>query len=102
MTNQMQNWAKTRYSVENDGAKPFSIVVGGRDRWALECLMAAGPQGCTPIDTPGPRWSGYVLNLRKLGVEIETVTETHGGPFSGKHGRYVLHSKVQSTLGAAA
>ncbi len=29
---------------------PFTINVCGRDRWALECLIAAGDAGCTPID----------------------------------------------------
>jgi len=84
------------------GAKPFafinpddtrlSVIVKGRDRWALECLIAAGERGCTPIDTPGPRWSGYVFNLRDLGIQIETVTEPHSGPFKGTHARYVLRS----------
>ncbi|MCA0943379.1 hypothetical protein LCM08_00480 [Salipiger pacificus] len=56
--------------------------------------MKAGATGCTPIETPGPRWSDYVFKLRAAGVEIETITEAHEGPFSGTHARYVLRSRV--------
>lgn len=66
----------------------------GRTAWALKELHRAGKRGVTPIDTPGPRWSGYVFNLRHMGLVIETVHERHDGPFSGTHARYVLHSPV--------
>lgn len=69
-------------------------VVTGRDAWALQQLLQAGDSGCTPIDNPGPRWSGYVYNLRKLGLAIETIHESHGAPFPGTHARYVLRSQV--------
>ena len=32
-------------------------LVKGRDAWALKELVMAGDKGCTPLDTPGPRWS---------------------------------------------
>jgi hypothetical protein len=64
----------------------------GREAWALGELVKAGPVGVTPIDNPGPRWSGYVFKLRKAGLSIATVTEPHGGPFAGTHARYVLTS----------
>ena len=70
------------------------ISVRGREAWALMALIAAGERGCTPIDHPGPRWSAYVYDLRKLGIIIEAIRERHGGPFSGEHARYVLRSKV--------
>jgi len=70
------------------------LVVKGRDAWALSELMAAGGKGCTPIDTPGPRWSAYVHNLRKAGLIIETHHEAHAGPFPGSHARYVLVSAI--------
>ena len=87
-------WGKALFTIQNETDPPFDIVVSGRDRWALEALSAAGDRGCTPIDTPGPRWSAYVFCLRELGVGIATVTEAHGGPFKGTHARYVLTSKV--------
>ncbi|MGE4249053.1 MAG: hypothetical protein AB7F09_06670 [Parvibaculaceae bacterium] len=71
---------------------PF--IARGRDAWALMQLYRAGAAGCTPIDTPGPRWSGYVHKLRKKGLHIETVHEEHGGQFAGRHARYVLQSNV--------
>ncbi len=73
-----------------------TLTVTGRDAWALLELLRAGPRGCTPIDNPGPRWSAYVLNLRReCGFEIETVHEGHSGPFPGRHARYVLRSTVE-------
>ena len=61
------------------------VTVRGRDAWALLKLKAANDNGCTPIDHPGPRWSGYVYKLRKAGIDIETIRERHGGHFAGEH-----------------
>ena len=79
-------------TVQIDGGNV--VTVRGRDAWALQELQAANDNGCTPIDHPGPRWSGYVHKLRKVGIVIETIPERHGGPFSGQHARYVLRSVV--------
>ena len=87
-------WGQAIFIVQNGQDAPFIIQVCGRDRWALECLIKAGAKGCSPIDTPGPRWSGYVFNLRQIGVEIETINEKHEGPFPATHARYVLRSVV--------
>ena len=74
--------------------KPFIAI--GRDAWALLELMNAGPNGCTPIDNPGPRWSGYVFNLkRNHGLAIITHHDAHRGSFPGTHARYVLLSDVE-------
>lgn len=78
-----------------DGFKTQTITIAGRDAWALQELVNAGAKGCTPIDHPGPRWSGYVHKLRKLGIRVETIHESHGGVFPGRHARYVLRSRVQ-------
>src|SRR4051812_44353657 len=67
-----------------------SSPVRGRDAWALLELKANNDNGCTPIDHPGPRRSGYVHKLRKAGVVIETIREARGGAFSGQHARYCL------------
>jgi hypothetical protein len=73
---------------------PFTVL--GREAWALLELLKTGSQGCTPIDHPGPRWSAYVYALRhECGLDIETLHETHKGPFPGNHARYVLRSAVE-------
>lgn len=77
--------------IEPDGG---AHEVVGRDAWALQNLLRAGERGCTPIETPGPRWSHYVFKLRRAGFIIETIDEDHGGPFAGTHARYVLRSQV--------
>ena len=87
-------WGATPFTVVNPDQSVERITVKGRDLWTLQNLMRAGPRGCTPIDTPAPRWSAYVYNLRQAGVQIETLHEPHGGAFSGLHGRYVLRSTV--------
>lgn len=90
-----RRWGKARFTVHQSDGKTREITVQGRDRWALEHLIAAGPKGCTPIEQPGPRWSGYTIDLRhEHGLEIETITEEHDGPFQGHHARYVLRSVV--------
>lgn len=83
------------YLIQPEGGEPFTIEAKGRDAWALDRLCEAGPKGCTPIDQPAPRWSAYIFNLRARGVPIATVTEPHGGEFSGTHARYVLRARVQ-------
>jgi hypothetical protein len=97
-----ETWADALFTILLEDGEAREIVVGGRDRWALEALIAAGRKGCTPIDTPGPRWSAYVFNLRQMGIPIETVTEAHGGPFAGSHARYVLRARVARQRGCAA
>jgi hypothetical protein len=77
----------------SDGAQVIDLK--GREEWALSHLMAAGDRGCTPIDTPGPRWSDYVFKLRRRGIDISTITESHDGPYAGHHARYVLRSRVE-------
>jgi len=71
-----------------------SIAVRRGDAGEVIELQAANENGCTQIDHPGPRWSGYVHKLRKVGLVIETIREKHGGPFSGQHARYLLRSLV--------
>ena len=70
------------------------VTAQGRDAWALRALHSAGEAGCTPIDQIGPRWSHYVWKLRRHGLVIETVTEAHGGPYAGRHARYVLRTPI--------
>lgn len=71
------------------------VKVRGRDAWTLHHLLIAGERGCTPIETPGPRWSHYCWKLRKAGIAVETVTEPYGGTYRGTHARYVLRTPVE-------
>lgn len=82
---------KIKFRVEPDGQW---LEATGRDAWALMALEVAGPRGVTPINNPGPRWSAYVFNLRRMGLVIETEHESHAGAFPGSHARYRLHSMV--------
>lgn len=92
------NWALTAFDITKTDGQTFQALVKGRDLWALQNLIAAGANGCTPIDHPGPRWSAYVKNLRDSGIEIDTITETHKGDFPGHHARYVLRSTVSRSF----
>jgi hypothetical protein len=80
--------------IEPDGPE---VTLTGRDAWTMQQLLVAGEKGCTPIDTPAPRWSGYVFNLRRIGFDIETRHEPHKGRFPGTHARYILRSQVTLT-----
>lgn len=84
MDGNQPKWGPVEFQVTKVDNQTTIIAVSGRVRWALECLIMAGRKGCTPLDTPGPHWSDYVLRLRSEGVDIETIHESHGGPFSLK------------------
>ena len=86
--------APVLFSVVDASGAARILELKGRDAWALGELIRAGDDGCTPIDTPGPRWSSYVHKLRRHGLDIQTITEAHGGPFSGTHARYILRATV--------
>ena len=83
-----------------DVPKPRSLELEGRTAWALNTLLKAGGRGVTSSEHPAPRLSTYVVALRALGLNIETVREKHGGDFPGYHGRYVLLSYARK--GSAA
>jgi hypothetical protein len=85
-----------RYTVtEPEGSCRSIEITEARTAWALDELLAAGDAGCTPLATPGPRWSSYIHKLRhRHGLDVRTITEQHTGEFAGHHARYVLASKV--------
>jgi len=87
-----------RYFVnEGDGRE---IAPVGRDAWMLDRLIAAGGGGCTSLENPAPRVSHYIFKLRtRFGLNIETITEQHDGPYAGNHARYVLRSHVVASGG---
>ena len=77
-------------------AKGFAVLtVKGRQGWTLDQLISNGERGIVPLYCPAPRWSGYVSDLRGIGIHIETIWEKHGGGFPGRHGKYVLRSQLE-------
>ena len=77
-----------------DGDSAPVRTLQGRDAWLCKKLIERGDRGVTPIDEIGPRASHYAFKLRRAGIVIETVTESHGGPFAGTHGRYLLRTPL--------
>ena len=75
-----------------------TFELNGRLGWAMAELAKAGPGGVTPIERPAPRWSGYVHDLRGLGIPIDTEMVPHGGAYSGHHARYRLACDVSLTF----
>jgi len=49
-----KSWGTALLNVDLKESSTRQIVTAGRDRWALECLIAAGDKGCTPIDVSAP------------------------------------------------
>jgi hypothetical protein len=84
-------------AIIGDGGDLFAtpLTFRGRDAWALKRLSEAGEGGITAFDEIGPRLSHYIFKLRRAGLTIETIDESHGGAFAGTHGRYVLRSRVR-------
>jgi hypothetical protein len=72
------------------GECPRTFELNGRLGWTMAQLVKAGAKGVTTIERPALRWSGYVHDLRKRGVPIETEMVEHGGTYSGHHARYKL------------
>lgn len=43
-----------------------------------------------------PAGLAYIHKAKRVyGLDIESITEMHGGEYAGKHARYVLRSKVR-------
>ena len=80
------------------GEQTRTFEFKGRLGWAMLQLVKAGAKGVTPIERPAPRWSGYVFDLRELGIPIETIMEPHEGNYPGTHARYVLSCEAQVRL----
>lgn len=88
------NYSARLFTIRKGAADPLLVIAKGRNRWALEALIATGFKGCPPIDNPTPHWSAYVHKLRKAGVGIEAIAEKNSDPFTGHHARYVLTCNV--------
>ena len=70
--------------------QPRTLELTGRLGWTMAQLVKAGPHGIRTTDSPALRLSAYVHSLRELNIPIETVMESHDGPYPGQHARYVL------------
>jgi hypothetical protein len=64
----------------------------------LDEMYKAGPEGITTIQFPGVRVSAGILHLRRAGIDVQTIYEPHGGEFAGRHGRFVLRSRVEPII----
>lgn len=84
---------KARFRV-TEGPHTRDLVFVGQTCRALQSLILAGQKGVTAqeLSSWALRLAHYVLELRKVGLNIEMIREAHAG---GWHGRYVLHSDVR-------
>lgn len=81
------------FASVNDG--PFEIQISGRNADTLERLIIVDQRGIAATElNPGNRLAAYIYELRKLGLNIDTWMEPHGGQYAGRHARYVLQSIV--------
>ncbi len=80
------------------GERPRTFELKGRLGWTMYQLAQAGPRGVTPLECPALRWSGYIFDLRKMGIPIETEMEEHAGAYRGRHARYRLTCDATVTL----
>lgn len=88
-----------RYGIRQEDAallppKPL-MLLPKRAMWFLGELVKVGAAGVTTIDYPGVRVGDCILKLRKAGVDVQTIYEPHDGEFPGRHGRYILRSRVE-------
>ena len=97
MSNRAKQSLLVQLKLENGSTKIQRLK--GREAWAMQELMKAGPSGCTPLYNPAPRWAAYVHGLRSLSIRIDTITEPHGGPYAGNHARYVLRTPCAVVCG---
>jgi hypothetical protein len=87
-----------RYGLRQEDAPllpPAPIKVPKRAMFLLDALYRAGAEGITTIEFPGVRVSAGILHLRRAGLEVQTLYESHEGEFAGRHGRFVLKSRVE-------
>lgn len=78
--------------------QPRTFNLDGRLGWTLATLAKAGTKGVATVERPAPRWSAYVHDLRKMGIQIETEMEPHTGSYPGQHARYRLSCDAQVTV----
>ena len=85
-----------------DPARPsHSLTLKGRQAWLMVALDAAGKRGISKADTPAIAMQDYVHKVRnkagRNGLLIRSEWHEHGGPYKGRHCRYVLDTPVTIT-----
>tara|TARA_B100001989_G_scaffold249291_1_gene224326 strand:- start:3403 stop:3696 length:294 start_codon:yes stop_codon:yes gene_type:complete len=71
------------------------MEVSGKAAKTLAALVSNGRHGVTAYEisqTWALRLAAYIHDLRKLGLDIQTIREEHD---EGWHGRYILHTPVE-------
>lgn len=92
---------KRAYAIHLGHEPPRTVVATGkRLNMILNELIAAGDKGITSITYPGVRVADSIFKARGLGLTIDTQYEAHSGPFSGRHARYRLVSRVSTVVTA--
>lgn len=78
--------------IRDDGGPSFTV--SGQTAKAITALVLAGLRGVTALEVSSwaYRFAAYCHELRKRGLEIETLKEPHDG---GWHGRHVLHTPIR-------
>ena len=79
-------------AIRDDGGP--QVIATGQTAKALRALVLAGKGGVTALEvsTWAYRFAAYCHDLRKKGLDIETLREGHEG---GWHGRHVLLTDVR-------
>jgi hypothetical protein len=80
--------------VKIEGSPNVRVMVG-RFAQTAWWLNQAGETGISSLHFPGLRLSHCIKILRDdYAVSIETEREPHGGDYPGRHGRYLLRSRL--------
>ena len=86
-----------------DSTSPFSqplpLKLTKRAAQYLEDMLAR-PEGISAIEYPGQRLADGIFKIRRAGLDVETLHESHQGSCPGTHARYRLRSKVVRMLSA--
>ena len=82
------------------GSEPsLTFKLKGRIGQTIQHLHRAGSAGITSLEAPSIRLSAHIHSLRKIGFDITTEREPHGGDYPGHHARYRLESNVMLSGG---
>ncbi len=97
-------WNRRSYRrfVVNEDYHTAVVNIPCEEAWALERLIEAGEDGCTPVSHPAPNWHGLVQRLRAKDIAIGCVPEPNDGTYPGFLVRYFLRASVREIPPATA